>query len=748
MATINIVKPGGGIGAIDDSQLADAVDQGVATRVATPAEVAAYDARQKYGGIGQQAIASAEGLARGVTLGLSTAAEKALGVDPEAIKGRQVAHPITSTVSELAGNIAPLLIPGVGELAPAAIAARGGKLASVGAEAALGASKLAKVAGAAIGAGVEGAAYGTGQAVDEYVLGEDPELSAEKFLTAIGTNALLGGAVGGVAKLAGMGLSSGIGKVGGMLKGPKLQQLSDESAFYALGEGQMQLRQVEKAKKAFGPDYRSEIGKQVKAEGILQSVTDGAEDLLPRIQSRKAEEGKRIGTMLNQMDQAELSIHPDKAELAEKLRLGVMIPLQQSEMVADRKLAKALEEDYLQHYLAKGEQIQGQAADTVKFTKLHELRRKLDERINFDKTGTDPLTAQLRKARGVVEGYLNEKADEAATRLGSDFADQYRDAKKKYRLFASIEPITAKRELINETNQSLGGSPLAAGAVGALLTGNPMGALYGLGASAVQTYAAGLTKKYGRSAIALGLDDIGSKIGKVDELISRGVDSLFSPKLTVPVTSQVSKSLQDRFEEKQKQYTGINPAQIQDLVDQRLAAMGITPSEAPQLRQALVARTGSGVAYIQGKQPGSKGIAPDNLFAHLDKGPKVSASDQKKWLDVVAAIEDPKTVLNAISSGTVSDGQMAALREVYPKLNEQVLKASMDRSSKVRSMPSQKALRTLSKLTGKAVSSTNSAKFLLAAQQTHRQTARKESGPVSSSKINSQQLSSSQRLEA
>ncbi len=57
-----------------------------------------------HGTLGQQGIAALEGLAKGVAGPLATAAEvKGLGVDPEDIKLREEANPITHYGSEAAG---------------------------------------------------------------------------------------------------------------------------------------------------------------------------------------------------------------------------------------------------------------------------------------------------------------------------------------------------------------------------------------------------------------------------------------------------------------------------------------------------------------------------------------------------------------------------------------------------------------------------------------------------------------------
>ncbi len=161
---------------------------------------------------GQTGRAALEGGARGLTLGLSDAAMRAAGVDPEGIKGRKEANPITSTLSEVGGAIAPMLLSGGtgalakgASLAPSALAARAGTGAMRAAEGLVGSEGAKTLAGKivqsaipmAAGSAVEGAIYSAGNVVSEASLG-DPQLNAEKAIAQIGMGAALGGGIGGL----------------------------------------------------------------------------------------------------------------------------------------------------------------------------------------------------------------------------------------------------------------------------------------------------------------------------------------------------------------------------------------------------------------------------------------------------------------------------------------------------------------------------------------------------------------------
>lgn len=145
-----------------------------------PAEHFVDDA-EKYGSGSQQAIAGLEGFARGATLGGSDIAERALGLStPEAMLARREQNPWTSGLGSAAGGAA--LIAGTGgAAAPLEAAWGGGALASAGAY------------------GLEGLAFGAGNAVSDAALG-DPTLNGEKIAMHLGIGGILGGALGALTR--------------------------------------------------------------------------------------------------------------------------------------------------------------------------------------------------------------------------------------------------------------------------------------------------------------------------------------------------------------------------------------------------------------------------------------------------------------------------------------------------------------------------------------------------------------------
>ncbi len=154
----------------------------------------------RFGGLSGGIKAGLAGVARGATFGLSDVGLTKSGlVNPETLKGLQEENPTASFAGELAGTVAPALVGDEASLANLPGLVTKGARAVEGA-----ASALPKAASKALGYASEGAAYGLGQSVSEYALG-DHDLVSEKTLANIGlASALTGGLgalVGSSAKL-------------------------------------------------------------------------------------------------------------------------------------------------------------------------------------------------------------------------------------------------------------------------------------------------------------------------------------------------------------------------------------------------------------------------------------------------------------------------------------------------------------------------------------------------------------------
>lgn len=214
---IPVIDANGSVSGVPAEEFTNALSQGFQYEPLESQQKRAQ--KEEYGS--QPIRAGLEGAARGVTLGLSDLALRGMGADAEGLAGRKEFNPVTSTLTEVGGAIAPILLTGGGgaaakggamaaakgaaRYAPSALAARAGTAALEATEAAIGSGAAKSLAGKiaksaipmAAGSAVEGAIYSAGNVVSEAALG-DPDINAEKAIAQIGMGAALGGALGGL----------------------------------------------------------------------------------------------------------------------------------------------------------------------------------------------------------------------------------------------------------------------------------------------------------------------------------------------------------------------------------------------------------------------------------------------------------------------------------------------------------------------------------------------------------------------
>lgn len=189
---VNVINPEGKLVSIPQEHLAGALEMGYSH--AQPGQVQAHFQQEKYGSTGQQVMTGLEGVGSGVVGStIATGLERAVGVNPEDIRGREEANPGTHLAGEVAG-FAGSALAGTGE---AALLGKAG-------EAAVGLTGLAKAAGGwqtrvaadAVKGAFESVLYQADQELGRAVK-EDPEVGAGHAIANIGLAGVMGGVFGG-----------------------------------------------------------------------------------------------------------------------------------------------------------------------------------------------------------------------------------------------------------------------------------------------------------------------------------------------------------------------------------------------------------------------------------------------------------------------------------------------------------------------------------------------------------------------
>ncbi|MGE5802941.1 MAG: hypothetical protein ACM358_11865 [Gemmatimonadota bacterium] len=179
-----------------------------------------------YGGVAGGIKAGLAAAARGATLGLSDVAARALGGDNAAIalEGLREENPGISFAGEVGGALAPALLSG-GAALPAGLAARAGSAVTALGE---GGGALRAIGAAAAGGALEGAIFGAGQGVSELALSQDP-LTVEHAASALSSNMLYGGLIGGALGTAGKALELGMTRAKGAIDGALARKVISET---------------------------------------------------------------------------------------------------------------------------------------------------------------------------------------------------------------------------------------------------------------------------------------------------------------------------------------------------------------------------------------------------------------------------------------------------------------------------------------------------------------------------------------
>lgn len=159
---------------------------------------------------------------RTISVGATDAFQRAVGGDTAAqyMRDAETAHPTATTAGTITGAILPaLLTSGESLAATLAEATPIGRAAALGsriAELGEGAGTLGRIGAKVAGGAAEGGIIGAGQGVSEISQSDDP-LTWEHAVSAISSNALFGGALGGATGLIGGTLEAGLGKAKRMI---------------------------------------------------------------------------------------------------------------------------------------------------------------------------------------------------------------------------------------------------------------------------------------------------------------------------------------------------------------------------------------------------------------------------------------------------------------------------------------------------------------------------------------------------
>lgn len=367
---------------------------------------------EKYGSTGQQAIAGLEGVGKGLLGPIAPAIERGLGVDPEGIRGRAEANPVTHGIGEAAGLIGGLAVPGGGQAGLLTKVGRGAQELAGLAKVAEGASVAHKIGSIAVQQAAEMAVYQSGDEVAKYIL-NDPDQTAETAISNIGLATALGTGVG-----------AGFGSISPLWKatvGPKFEKVLTGLREHLDGGGKLKLpEEIEAAQKTLGieisPATRAGMSGDPKATKIFNELREVKNDhIVNDIKALETASADSVSRSLG-VDAADIAGY-NEADLGHNLRDSFLkeyktkygpISEQQAAKDAIADTLPISDDAKLKLYGDLLEQgINKVGTDSPFYKKYHEYGNRILAKDTLG--GLDKLSTEIRQSAQTLGKDINEK---------------------------------------------------------------------------------------------------------------------------------------------------------------------------------------------------------------------------------------------------------------------------------------------------------------------------------------------------
>jgi hypothetical protein len=664
----------------------------------------------KYGTMTQQAIAGAEGFAKGLVGPLAPATELAMGLTtPEAIRAREDVNPITHGIAEATGFLAPMAAT-MGASAPAQVAARFtqlGAMETVGRALAGAGLKAGETLASKVGAGVATAAIENmllsgGDEISKMIT-QDPNQSAQTAAAHVGLAGILGGGLGGAAggvghlwqatvgDKAGKEIANFVGRIKEHMESPEPASAvtSELQAYHDAVSGTTDAVYGAKGLKSqdiakLMPELHDKMIDQVANTGevlnkavsklekdphanLLNSAIDKYKAEISTGDPAKIFEGTQA---LKQQLQEWGKFNKDMVPLAER-------PFRNAAKDLAQDLRVSLEDPAVWGKAGERQQAINSAA-TKYFPALKDFQSKFMTKVEGE------FVMDPSKVSSFVKQAEKGGAEIKKTMLGNflNASDKYVTEVNKTHGNLGLEPAVlptstnAIQRIMGEQSQ---GAKLAdkfiahgLGKVSGAGVGGALGHMTGIpGAGAIGAMVGGHSlEKFFTSALpalakplmegahsALGLKasvDYAMQVAKGEALLSRASKGIFTQGVAKATDGMTSEKDLAKLDKQVKHYS-VNPMDMQHVA-------GDVGHYLPA-HNAAIGQTGAqAIAYLSSLAPPTAKQSP------LDSKPVVSAEAKAKYNNALRIAQNPTSVIDRIKSGTVTMSDMTSLRTMFPSL--------------------------------------------------------------------------------
>jgi hypothetical protein len=672
--------------------------------IQTPEQVT----QEKYGSTGQQLIAGLEGAAQGIAGPLAPLAEtKLLNVNPEDIRGRAEANPITHGLSQAAGfagslfadaGIAPL-VTNIGEKAAALTGLKG-------------ATTLSKIAQTGIKTGAEMATLQAGDEVSKAIT-QDPGASLGQAAINVGLSGIIGGAGGVVLGAVSPLWKATIGKVGipDLIDNAKAQysfrQANPDLASGAVDELTNRVAEVEDMHSKMGnlkgealakamPDFTLEntakIDSQINdiSNNLTSKIEDASEDVylknsvpklaqhLDEFQEAVANPNASYIDKFNAVDGLKKSLqnlakYDSSAEdsalgtFAKKMAYDLRVSLEDSKIWGEAGNVQ--------------KNVNAAITDSIKAQKdlASKFTSKLMGEGNIDPNKVQTYLNQTSKSKAglkldVVQNYLNntQKVADTINKIHTDAGLEAPIASKLNPtpvLNKSLDQVNAGTHLGNWLyDKGLGDTVGSAAAEG---VGGGIGSLVGhpwLGASAGQ-YVLGpffrsiakpmLEKATNSEAMKSAVDYVGSVI-KGDKLLNAASKNFFKAGAEILPEGLMPDNNSRNKLQKSLDSVAANPNKMMEVG-------GNLGHYMPDHATSAAATASTAINYLNSLKP--KTI----VNSLLDSQPPVDKAQLQKYNRALDIAQQPLLVLDYARNGSIQPQDVITLKTIYPNLYSKIV---------------------------------------------------------------------------
>lgn len=650
--------------------------------------------QQKYGtGLGAlEGVAGplAAGAARGLTFGLSDVALAKLGGEGarQRLQDYNDFNPIEGNAGELAGMVGGSMLGGFG--GAAGLAGKIGSGAERLATGALGEGIAGRVIGGALSGAVENGLYEAGKAASDSAIRDEP-LTGQKLVAAGLNGALFGGGVGGVLGAASGALArvgsraerGALESVGAAAEAPQrgtigeyLSKQSDINTIKAFGGSAGDFRALERNTPGGYRRVAQDLNADIEATTGKTIGFHDKESLHEYATTRKEAVGKKLGELVDQLDQAKTGIAPSADQFASRVEAELVRPKMVGDVVlpGQEKSVRAVTDWVDRAKNAFG----GDRAPT--FSEWQKMRVGLDKEIYASAAKASPKTETLRQMRAIMEDEFIRAGDKAAETMGTTFRDQYQAQKQLFQSLTKAADLTERgvsREVVNNSF----GLRSSMGAIAGVASGSPLlGLAMGAAGKVIKDRGDFMAADLMRRASTMA--GVSRMANGVTEAVQSGVRRLVpasNPSASKVVDAarlgssafgvQLSGNARADFNKVSAQVIAAssNPAKTTDQISR---SMGDLATHAPKTAAAVIQTTLTSAAYLNSLLPPSRSD-PYSLQPQFDDR-QPSDFEVSKFMRSAQAVDNPLLVLDEAKKGSLSRDHVDAVKAVYPDLYQEM----------------------------------------------------------------------------